>query len=254
MIASMDRTGRVAIGIMLLGAIVLAGTAPLSAQGVEPSLRVGEYADELRRATFRLADRSAQDVLGSRGNAPRDLHDALLAQQIHAGAMLLVDMVRNRRPVDEVREVTSALAELSGRGPAYVPSTDLWRDVRDAVAGLERELGYVAAPVPIVPPAERPIVGRVNWRGMVDDRVHLVIRRGAVETRTVSGSPRAPGTSTFTAPMPEAVVDVGVEKKRGRGEVTVLQQPSPVNDYTAVVEIYDGKGGAQEHRLEIFWR
>jgi len=49
-------------------------------------------------------------------------------------------------------------------------------------------------------------------------------------------------------------VEVSVNKLSGRGTVRVLQQPSRANDFTAVIEIYDTGGGAQEYRLEIVWR
>jgi hypothetical protein len=237
---------------LLAGAIVLSCAVSGSAQGGGSSSRLAEYAEELRRVTFRLADRAVQDVLGSRSNAPGDLHDAVLAQQIHASASLLADMVRGRRPGRELREVTTVLVDLSARAPASARSS-LWRSVQDAVADLDRELGRPGGVAPL-PPAPRPIVGRVTWRGWVDDRVHLVIKGQSLETRTLSGTPRADGVSAFTSPLPGSTVEVGVEKTSGRGTVAVLQQPSAVNDYTAVVEIYDGSGGAREYRLDIFWR
>jgi hypothetical protein len=233
--------------------VVCGGAAVLLAQAGAPSQRAGEYAEDLRRAASRLADRTSQDVLESRGNAPGDIQEAVRAQQLHATATLLVDMVRSRRPVRELRDVVSALEALAGTPTSS--RSPLWRGVQDAVDVLDRELGgsRAGAGGPL-PPAERPIVGRVAWRGMVDDRVQLVIQERTIEVRTLSGSPRGDGTATFTSPLPRSTVEVGVEKTRGRGTVTVLQQPSRVNDFTTVVEIYDAAGGAQEYRLDIFWR
>lgn len=238
--------------LIVIGAVVLSSAVTLSAQAGAPSARVGEYAEDLRRAAARLADRTSQDLLDSRANAAGDIQDALRAQQLHATATLLVDMVRSRRPARELREVVTSLVDLLGRAPASSRSSVLWRNVQDAAADVDRELGgFRGGPAP---PPERPIIGRVAWRGWVDDRVHLVIRGQSVEVRTVSGSPRADGIATFTSPLPERVVEVGVEKNRGRGTVTVLQQPSRVNEYTTVVEVSDPNGGAQEYRLDIFWR
>jgi hypothetical protein len=240
---------------LLLSAVMVSSAALLSAQSWAPWERVGDAAEDLRRATSRLADRSAQDVLESRSNAAGNIHEALLAQQLHASATLLADMVRGRRPGSELREVTTAIVHLSERAPGGSRGSTLWRNVQSAVAEVDRDLGGRRVGG-IPPPAmvERPIVGRMTWRGWVDDRVHLVIKGQSIETRTLSGSPRPESYGTFTSPLPASMVEVAVEKTRGRGTATIVQQPSPVNDYTTVVEIYDGNGGAYEYRLDVFWR
>jgi hypothetical protein len=241
---------------LLAGAVLLTSAVTLGAQAGAVSPRVAERAEDVRRATARVADRTSQELLERGDNAPGDIHEALLAQQLHAAATLLLDMVRGRRPLRELREVTTTLAELSRRASTSSGSWSLWRSVQDAVGRLDREIGgrRAGGALPSPPPPERPIVGRAAWRGRIDDRVHLAIRGQSIEARLVSGAPQADGVATFTSPLPSHVVEVGVDKTRGRGTVTVLQQPSPVNDYTAVVEVYDGSGGAQEYRLDIFWR
>ncbi len=96
--------------------------------------------------------------------------------------------------------------------------------------------------------------GRVFWRGMVDDRVHLVIKGTSLESRTISGSENPVGVYSFTAPLPGSPVAVQAIRKEGRGKVTVIQQPAADNGYTAIVEIYDDRGGAREYQLDISWR
>lgn len=95
--------------------------------------------------------------------------------------------------------------------------------------------------------------GRVFWRGTVDDRIHLVVTGSTLETRTVSGTTQSDGTYSFTSPLPRQAVMVNVNKKKGRGTLSVIQQPSLENDFTAIVEVYDKGGGAKEYQLEIFW-
>ncbi len=95
--------------------------------------------------------------------------------------------------------------------------------------------------------------GRVFYRGTIDDRVHLVKTRGRIETRTVSGRAYPDGVYSFTSWLPESPVTVNAAKRKGRGEVKVIQQPSEANNFTAIVEIFDGKGGAKEYQLEIYW-
>lgn len=95
--------------------------------------------------------------------------------------------------------------------------------------------------------------GRVFYRATVDDRVHVVVRRDRVETRTVSGKANPVGVFSFTSPLPESPVTVSVLRKEGRGKVSVIQQPTSENDYTAIVEIYDDRGGSRDYLLDIYW-
>ncbi|MER3429571.1 MAG: hypothetical protein C4325_09115 [Blastocatellia bacterium] len=96
--------------------------------------------------------------------------------------------------------------------------------------------------------------GKAFWRGTVDDRVHLYIRRDRIETRTISGRPYPDAVFSFTSPLPERRVTVSFVKQKGRSKkIAVIQQPDPNNDYTAIIEIYDDAGGAREYLLEIVW-
>ena len=96
--------------------------------------------------------------------------------------------------------------------------------------------------------------GRVFWRGTVDDVVRIKIQGSDLSIETVSGRSYDEGTFSFTTPLPETEVAVGVNKKEGRGTAAVVQQPNAENDFTAIVEIRDTKGGAKEYQLEIYWR
>lgn len=95
--------------------------------------------------------------------------------------------------------------------------------------------------------------GRVFWRGMVDDVIRIEIQGVNLSVRMISGRSYGEGTFSFTSPLPDAPVSVGVNKKEGRGDAAVVQQPNSENDFTAIVEITDKKGGAKEYQLEIFW-
>jgi hypothetical protein len=83
--------------------------------------------------------------------------------------------------------------------------------------------------------------------------VRIKIQGSDLSIETVSGRSYGEGTFSFTSPLPETEVSVGVNKKEGRGTVAVMQQPNSENDFTAIVEIRDTKGGAKEYQLEIFW-
>jgi hypothetical protein len=95
--------------------------------------------------------------------------------------------------------------------------------------------------------------GRLEWRGRVDERVQLVIRGRSIEERTLSGTRFQEGRAVFSSGLPAAPVRVGVGALTGRGRVSVVQQPTRQNGYTAIVEIYDPARGAQDHRLQLIW-
>jgi len=99
-----------------------------------------------------------------------------------------------------------------------------------------------------------PTTGSMEWRGLVDGRVQLVIRGRSVEERTVSGARTAQGRASFSSGLPAEPVRVTVRSLMGRGDVWVAQQPSRQNGFTAIIEISDPAWGSQEHRLQISWR
>lgn len=95
--------------------------------------------------------------------------------------------------------------------------------------------------------------GRVYWRGSVDDKVHLVIKGLTLEVKTITGRTAAPGNHSFTARLPRVPVTVVAARVEGRGRIAVIQQPSAENDFTAIVEITDDRGGAGEYLLDMSW-
>ena len=97
--------------------------------------------------------------------------------------------------------------------------------------------------------------GKVYWYGSVDNKIHLTIRGLTVEQKAVEGNETEPGRYSFTAPLPETGVTVKVTKIEGRSnKITVVQQPSAGNDFTAIVEVHDDGGGSREYLLEISWQ
>ena len=98
--------------------------------------------------------------------------------------------------------------------------------------------------------------GVLNEERFYSNRAYFLIdREGRVRWSHVEGNNGEPGRYSFTAPLPQASVTVGVTKIEGRSnKITVIQQPSAGNDFTAIVEIHDDGGGAREYLLEIFWK
>jgi hypothetical protein len=96
-------------------------------------------------------------------------------------------------------------------------------------------------------------VGSLTWRGRVDDVTVLEIRDRTVRDRVISGRPAEGVRADFTSALPNREVTVSVEKRRGRGDVRVVEQPTSRNNYTAVIQIRDSSGGADEYEIEVRW-
>lgn len=96
--------------------------------------------------------------------------------------------------------------------------------------------------------------GKAYWNGLVDNKVQLVVRGLSLEQKAIEGQTLADGGFSFTAPLPAADMTVRVTKIDGRSNrVSVVQQPSSANDFTAIIEIHDERGGSDEYFVEITW-
>jgi hypothetical protein len=91
------------------------------------------------------------------------------------------------------------------------------------------------------------------WRGRVDDHVELRIQGTRVYSIERQGAPTLNEQASFSSPLPRAEVNIGVKKRDGRGRVSLIQQPSPSNNYTAIIAIDDDKGGADNYEIEVMW-
>jgi hypothetical protein len=93
----------------------------------------------------------------------------------------------------------------------------------------------------------------IIWSGRVDDRVNITINGSSVQSVAVSGSEVSRVDYRINNTLPRRPVNVSVRLLRGRGEAFVIQQPSRANDYTAIVQVYDSRGGASDYQLDIGW-
>ncbi len=96
--------------------------------------------------------------------------------------------------------------------------------------------------------------GKVNWSGRVDATVDIKISGDYVESVDQTGS----GLTVIRENLEGYLAArngtfVRVNKKNGRGTVTIIEQPNSQNDYTAVVRIFDPQGGDGEYDIEITW-
>jgi len=96
--------------------------------------------------------------------------------------------------------------------------------------------------------------GLFHWEGRVDVGVEIEIRGDSYTVHDMGGQGSREFQARFEAPLPEENVQVAVEKMDGRGEVDLMEAPTPGNDYTAIVRIEDDKGGADNYVFELRWR
>ncbi|MFN0112225.1 MAG: hypothetical protein ACKVZH_25470 [Blastocatellia bacterium] len=94
----------------------------------------------------------------------------------------------------------------------------------------------------------------VSWSGRVDGRDLIYIRGNDLWIDHRDGQPVYEANYNFYNPLPNRQCDVNVRKVKGRGNIRVIEQPSPRNNYTAVVQIEDRDNGSDFYNLEIDWQ
>lgn len=220
--------------------------------------RLVDLSETLSRQADELADRAYNDYVNRYNNNRSDVDAMMLAQQLSASANTFRRMIQDRRRDTELRDAASLLVDLSRRFPSYGSSSYLWRDTGRAIDDIARELqisgGTGGNGGNNNPPDGGNITGRVRWRGVVDNEIHLVINDRNLEVRTIQGGDNGQGTTNFTSGLPGRNVRVEATKIKGRGDVRVLQQPSKDNNFTAIIQVRDEGGGAREYEIEVFWR
>ena len=233
--------------------------ASASAQDAERygSGRLDNLVNELKRQTVDLVDRTSEDLRQRNANSRADIEAAFLAQQLDASVGFFQEFIRDGRRASELRDAAGILNDLVRRAPNSGANNALWREARNSVSDISRELGAASGGGNNNGGNNNPGGGsssKAFWRGSVDKEVHLVVQRRNIETRTISGGTYNNTNFSFTSSLPTRNVTVEVIKKAGRGEVRVIEQPNRDNDYTAVIQILDDASGAKEYQLEIVWR
>jgi len=95
----------------------------------------------------------------------------------------------------------------------------------------------------------------LRWSGDVDDVLEIRIQGDRVDYRTLSGkSVRNVRADLVRGGLPRNDVQVFVTDQTGRGSVSVVQQPSAYNGYTAVIRVYDPRPGYGGYNFDVSWR
>ena len=95
----------------------------------------------------------------------------------------------------------------------------------------------------------------VRWTGDVDDALEIRIQGNRIDYRTLSGkSVKHVRANFWNGGLPRNDVQVFVTDQTGRGSVSVVQQPSSWNNYTAVIRVYDPRPGYGAYSFDLGWR
>jgi hypothetical protein len=95
----------------------------------------------------------------------------------------------------------------------------------------------------------------LRWSGDVDDALEIRIQGDRIDYRTLSGkSVRNVRADLARGGLPRNDVQVSVTDLNGRGSVSVVQQPSSWNGYTAVIRVNDPRPGYGAYDFDVSWR
>jgi hypothetical protein len=96
--------------------------------------------------------------------------------------------------------------------------------------------------------------GRCKIRVWVDNRAEVRMRGDAIFVRTVEGSRGRDEGSECSQPLPyNSVRGFQVRQTTGRSRVFVAQEPSRMNNFTAMISIEDSQGGGDNYAFEVSW-
>lgn len=95
--------------------------------------------------------------------------------------------------------------------------------------------------------------GNVYWRGRVDQKANIIINGSDVQSQDDSATGLSGVSFNINGYLAHRPGTVTARKRSGRGSVYILQQPSWQNDFTAIIQVFDPNGGADNYEVEISW-
>lgn len=94
---------------------------------------------------------------------------------------------------------------------------------------------------------------QLRWSGSVDDTAIITLRGRDVRTRNEQGRGVTNVSEQVSGQLPDRRVNVELRQVSGRGQVQVIEQPSPRNNYTARVRVRDSQGGSARYSFVLDW-
>jgi hypothetical protein len=90
------------------------------------------------------------------------------------------------------------------------------------------------------------------WSGDVDDNLEIMLQPNGVSYRTIRGAtPRGVQSAVNRIPRD---IELAINQTEGRGQVVVVQQPTPENGYTARIRVRDPQPGFGHYAFNVIWR
>lgn len=96
--------------------------------------------------------------------------------------------------------------------------------------------------------------GQCDIRLQVDGEAEVSVRGDMVYVRTISGRDARDVGSECNEPLPSRNLrEFQYEVKDSRGDIRLLDEPSPRNGFSAVVRIRDSQGGEGRYHFRLSW-
>jgi hypothetical protein len=92
-----------------------------------------------------------------------------------------------------------------------------------------------------------------TWSGRVDREVQITMRGRDVWTNGADRDDGSRSRVSVGSSLPRSDGYVRVQTENGRGDVSVVQQPSASNNYTTIVRVRDRSSGSDRYRVEAYW-
>jgi hypothetical protein len=96
--------------------------------------------------------------------------------------------------------------------------------------------------------------GRCDVRIWVDNRAEVRMRGDSIFVRTLEGSRARDEGSDCSQSLPyNSVRGFAIHQTTGRSPIALVQEPSRMNNFTALIAIDDRQGGGDEYAFEVTW-
>ena len=96
--------------------------------------------------------------------------------------------------------------------------------------------------------------GHFHWQGLVDGLDNVLLHGSTVSISHLQSAPIDQATYDLSNPLPISDINVTLAKVRGRGNITLLEQPNAANNYTAVVQVDDqAMAGSDWYEFTLDW-
>jgi hypothetical protein len=97
--------------------------------------------------------------------------------------------------------------------------------------------------------------GHCQIRLWVDDRADVRLRGDRIWVTTLQGAKGRDEGSECSQPLPfNSVREFQIRQLAGRSRVSLAQDPSRANNYTAMFAVEDRQGGGDNYAFEVTWR